>query len=282
MSDIESIVGENVEIAQDAQETQETPAVQEVSEAPEKEEHHEQKVVPLAALHEERSRRKELGERLRAAEEARAEMERRVEARLAALQQAMVPPPPAPPSFDEDPARHLKAQLDALNEQQRFLTQQTEESRRAQAQAEQINQLAARVTTSEAEFVREAPDYQDAIRHLAELRIRELQTLGVDEYSAKAQSARELQEFAFVNASQGKNPAQIAYQLAKVRGYTPANAVNAEQKMAMQQKGAQASRSLGGGGSKAAGLSAQALLSMSDDEFAEATKGGNWAKLMGG
>ena len=67
-------------------------------------------------------------------------MERRVEARLAALQQAMVPPPPPPPSFDEDPARHLKAQLDALNEQQRFLTQQTEESRRAQAQAEQINQ----------------------------------------------------------------------------------------------------------------------------------------------
>ena len=62
-----------------------------------------------------------------------------------------------------------------------------------------------------------------------------------------------------MNASQGKNPAQIAYQLAKVRGYTPANAVTAEQKMAIQQKGAQASRSLGGGGSKAAGLSAQAL-----------------------
>ena len=47
MSDIESIVGENVEIAQDAQETQETPAVQEVSETPEKEEHHEQRLFRL-------------------------------------------------------------------------------------------------------------------------------------------------------------------------------------------------------------------------------------------
>jgi len=62
------------------------------------------RVVPLAALHEERAKRKELAANIENLRQEQARRDTILEQRLAALQQRNEP---QPPSFDENPAAHL-------------------------------------------------------------------------------------------------------------------------------------------------------------------------------
>ena len=130
-------------------------------------------------------------------------------------------------------------------------------------------------------FVARQPDYQNAIQHMHQLRTRELQVLGMDEFAAEQKSAAELREFAYITAAQGRSPAEIAYNLAKARGYNPTPTQDPQQRIQTAQRGTAAAASLGGGSSTSGGVSARQLLAMSDDEFAAATSGDKWRKLMG-
>lgn len=286
MSDMQGIIGEPVELPKDpAPQEQpianEAPAAPAPQEAPQ-EQPAEPKTVPLAALNEERTRRREIAAELAAERRAREEMERRMEQRLAQLHQAVVPPTPPVPSLDENPAAHLAHGQNELRQTVTQLVQQSQQEREAAQRAQAQAQLAARVQADEATFKAKTPDYEDAVRHMHELRVRELQALGLDDLSASQKSAAELSEFAFVTAMQGRSPAQVAYELAKVRGYTAkAPTPSPQEQIQTAQKGAAAAQSLGGGGSTGGRLTARQLLSMSDDEFAAATAGDKWQKLMG-
>lgn len=286
MSDIQSVVGEDVNFAAEVEQQAEQPQEQEPeqSQAPEaQQEPAEPKVVPLAALHEERQRRRELQQSLQAERQAREEMERRVQARLEQLTAALTPKPEVP-SFDENPAAALKHELGEVKQlvQQ---TQQQKEAEAAQARArEQIQVAAQRVQAVESEFAAQKPDYYDAIAFFKESRARELEAFGLDIEVARQQAGREMTEGALMHAANGRNPAEMTYRFAMARGYTPkqvANATNAD-KMALQQKGVAAAKTLGSGGAATGKISVEALVNMSDEEFAEATKGGKWAQLMGG
>lgn len=281
MSELNEIVGDDVNIAQDMPE--EAPAVQaepETTAEPTAEQRPEQeRKVPLAALHEERNKRRELAQKLEAAELRQAELESRVEQRLAALQRAQEPPPP---SFEEEPARHLKHGLDQVTQ---ILTAQQQREQQEHAQREQtsrVQQVAQLVTRAEAEFVTQKPDYLEAVNYVRDLRRQEFEAMGADPESAMQQATREMVEGALQNAARGVNPSQLVYRMAELRGYKPkAQQPSDEQKFQAQAKGTAAARSLGGGGAASGQLNAQQLLAMSDDDFAEATKGGKWNKLMG-
>jgi hypothetical protein len=89
-------------------------------------------------------------------------------------------------------------------------------------------------------------------------------------------------------AQQGMNPAEVAYALAKARGYQPKGQTTqqpqqtAEEKIAAQQRGTSAARGLGSGGGATRGkLTAQALASMSDEDFAKLTDA-EFKQAMGG
>lgn len=282
MSDINSLVGESVELPQDAPQEAAEPA-QEQQAAPEPQQAEAQaepepRVVPLAALHEERSKRRELAAQVEAERRTREELERRFEQRLQAMAR---PPAPQPPTLDENPLGHMVHKLDTLQAQQQELMQQSEAERQAGHRAAMEAQLANKVQREEQAFVARQPDYQNAIQHMHQLRTRELQVLGMDEFAAEQKSAAELREFAYVTAAQGRSPAEIAYNLAKARGYNPAPAQDPQQRIQTAQRGTAAAASLGGGASTSGGVTARQLLSMSDDEFAAATSGDKWRKLMG-
>jgi hypothetical protein len=152
---------------------------------------------------------------------------------------------------------------------------------RQQAEAEQ--RLSHQVVAKEAEFVAQTPDYNDAIAYLRNARVRELGVFGVAEEQALATSNQELRQHAFWAASKGFDPAAMAYKIAESRGYQrKAPTAGPAEKLQMQQRGVNASRSLGSGGASGGKLSVEALLAMSDEDFSSATKGNNWAKLMGG
>lgn len=286
MSDLNSILGEPAELPQETTQ-QEAPAqeAQPAADAPEAHAQAEEpKVVPLAALHEERGKRREMAAQLEAERRAREDIERRVEARLQALAQARQQPEPEPPAIDENPIGHLSHKLGETQAALRVLAQQSMEDREASHQAAMQAQLAHRVTAAEVSFAGATPDYGDALKFLHSARSRELQAFGVDEMTAAKNSAEEMRVFAMTAAAQGRNPAEVAYALAKAKGYTAkAQAkVDPAEKMAAAQRGVAASQSLGNGGGGGDGkLTAKQLVAMSDEEFAKATAGGNWAKLMG-
>lgn len=243
--------------------------------APQQEAEPAPKMIPYQAVLEER--------RLRQQERAqREEMERRVEARLAEIQRSMQAPAPAAPDPSADPVGFLAHQQQSIAQRVDHLVQQSQQSAQ-QAQVAQLEaQLANRVIQAETVFKAANPDYEKALTHVHTLRVKELQVLGVDELTAQQQSAQELKQAAYVHAAQGRNPAEVIYGLAKVRGYSAKPQVTPAEQMQMAQKGAAASQSLGGGGATTGKLDARALLAMSDEEFAAATKGGKWKEIMGG
>jgi hypothetical protein len=292
MSDnnLSEIVGDDVNLASAAPETPEAPQEQAAPEAPETPEAPEEasakppSVVPLAALHEERARRKELAASI---EQMRTEQARRdaiLEQRFAKLaelrEQAQMP------SFEENPAEHLRHGQQQLQQ----TVQQIAEANRVQNEQRQqmayVQQLAGVVQQRVAQFAQAAPDYFDAVSFLQKQRAAELEADGADPSIAEQQAQRELDALALDRTQRGQNPAEVAYKLAKARGFTPKPAQpqqpSAAEKLQTQQKGVAASRTLGSGGAAQNKLSLEALASMSDDDFAEATKGNNWQKLFGG
>lgn len=295
MEDLTSIIGEPVEMPTEAPSPAPAPAEPQAeaaqpAQAVEQESAHEAepKMVPLAALHEERAKRRELAAQADAERRAREDLERRMEQRLQALQQAMQPKAPEPPSLEDNPVGHIVHKVDALQAQQQALLQQSHQERLAAAQAAALAQVAQRVQHDEAAFKARTPDYLDAVGHIHTMRVRELQALGVDEFAAERQSADELKQFAFVTAANGKSAAEVAYSIAKAKGYTakstaPAVAApSASEQMQMAQRGAAAATSLGNGSATGGRITMSQLASMSDEEFAEATSGGKWERVLGG
>lgn len=288
MSDLESIVGAPVELPQEApqpQPAEESAAAEESTpqqEDPQKDggQQSDSRVVPLAALHEERSKRRELAAQVEAERRTREEMERRFEARLQAIARSATPQKQVP-SLEENPVGHLSHKLDVMQSQQQALMQQSQAEREAAQLAEYESALAAKVQHEERVFAATHPDYVDAVKHLHAVRLRELNALGVDDAQAEMQSARELRELAYVTSAKGQSPAEIAYKFAQARGYV-GKQPDAAQRIQTAQRGAAAATSLGNGASTGSGaMGARELLAMSDEEFAKATSGDKWRKLMG-
>lgn len=288
MSELSEIVGQDVnltatesapesvestEVAEHGAQTPEQAAEQAPEQAP--------KVVPLAALHEERERRKEMARQIETLRQEQAQRDAKIEARMQALYQASQP---RPPTFDENPAEHLRQQLEQTRQETQATNQQLTAWQQQQAQAAQLQQIKSAVWNHEEQFLSEKPDYQDAVRFMRQQRANEFQAMGADPQSALNQATHEMIEGALLNAQAGRNPAQVAYRMAELRGYRPKPQGIAEgaEKLQNQQRGVAAARTIGSGGSTAGKLSVNALATMSDEDFAEATKGRNWEKLMGG
>jgi len=180
-------------------------------------------LVPIHALHEARLEARELKGRLMAAEQRLQTVDELKAAILAMKQrerQAEIP------EFAENPLGHLAYRLQQAEQQLAQQTQQTQqqnmmtqEQLQAQAQAQQIQRATA---AYEAEFAKAKPDYYDAVNYLTQKRISELQLFGIyDPQTIQQDIAKNVQGLALTAMNAGKNPAEVAYQLAFVSGYKP-------------------------------------------------------------
>jgi len=282
---IENIVGEDVNITPDAEDAPDIPetqeeATQEATAEPSEPEQKSEKTVPLAALHESRALLRQAREEAARERQERDALMRRFEERVEALQRAGQP---QPPSFEENPAEHLRHQIQQVGQSTQATQEQIRHWQEQQQAAQFEQQLTSRIVGDEQTFAAEKPDYYQAVNHVRAQRVTELQILGLDETEAAQQANRELKEAAFFHAHKGRSPAQVAYQLALAKGFKAgAQQPSAQEKFSTMQRGQAAAKTIGGGGAAKGELSAQALLAMSDDEFAEATKDGKWQKMMGG
>lgn len=272
---------QNGDSAADAAETEPTADKAErepVPETPEKQP--DKRVVPLAALHEERERRKELAAQVASEAEKRAKMEARFEAMVHAMeQQKQSESKPAAPNPDEDPLAYIKAQGEAIDR----LSRRQEDFTSAQQQSAQVNRMIETYRHSASEFAQKSPDFMAAYNHLLKERREELRDLGYTD-PVTLDTMLQNDEFALVAQSlqAGQNPAEKIYALAKRRGYKPADTKMATADVLDRiEKGQQAAKSVGAAsGGPAPKISLEALANMDDEEFASAIEGKNWKRLI--
>lgn len=142
-----------------------------------------------------------------------------------------------------------------------------------------VQEYAAWASAQEWEFVKGEPEYPEAYRYAAELRDRELLALGYTDPAARANILR-MNTAEIVNNAmqQGRNPAELVWEYAQSRGFTPkaAGREEAQAKIAagLQADGAKLNQ---GGSTGDPGLSAKDLAGITDpEEFEKA-----WKKVFG-
>lgn len=168
----------------------------------------------------------ELRRRVTAAEELKEQVrqlrERQQQADAAAEQK-----PPAPePSFMEDPEGHIQAKVGKLEAHIAKLEKAAEaggkESSERLQQAQQqlaMMQFQQRIQADEAAVMKEHPDYYDALAHSRQVRMQEMQFLGMKEKEIVEAINREELNAAAAALRMGRNPAAFAYQRAVLSGY---------------------------------------------------------------
>lgn len=245
-----------------------------------------QRTVPYGALAEERARRKELQRELQSAIEAQQKLQGRLDFLHELAQQRGA-------SAADDATGSSSTNL---NDTRDLGAQATPDTTGAVAQAESA--FRTDVMRSVREVMQERPDFLAAYQHARQARVSELSALGFAPREALQitfENELEIIQNAYAN---GRNPADVIYDYARRHGYggagpSPSPHVNASrpkshamteaEKVALAARGQAGSKSLStvGGGSTGA-LTLEALAGMSDEEFAEATKGDRWQRLLGG
>lgn len=257
------------------------------------------KMVPLAALHEERQTRKQIQADLRSLREeqqrqaqAQAERDQQYQIAQQRLQQMLEAQTRIPaPNKDADPlgytahmAEQTASQVAAMR-QQEAERQQREyaERQKWEAQQQREQQVAAVVNTvqnAERTFAAKQPDYLEAVNFAKGQRAKELRLLGYDEQQAAQYLQNEGMQLAWTWLSQGHNPAERAYELAKTMGYRPAEPVDQAEVEKMHEQGQRTAKPHGGATPRAR-VTAQQLAAMSPAQLASLSEA-DFRAAMGG
>jgi hypothetical protein len=161
-----------------------------------------------------------------------------------------------------------------------------------------------RLLQSVRSYAAERPDFMDAYQHAREARVSELSALGYTAEEATAITFDNELELIRNAYAAGRNPAELIYQYAAHRGYqpggspelhaglqpglrmqapvaSPVGGMTEAEKVALAARGQAGAKSLSSAGGGAVGtLTLEALASLSEEEFAEATRGDRWQKLL--
>lgn len=253
------------------------------------------RMVPLPELMTERKKRQ-------AKEEEYSKLQREYADNMRAMNERILtslPQPPKPKTPEEEPLpdpernpyEHLlertrraeKANQDAAEWRRSLETQATQ-----QRTVQQIGQI---VQTAEAQFEAANPDYPTAREHLLAQWKQEAAIAGADENVTQQYINQETMKVIQAAAQFNKNPAEIVYGLAKLRGYAQAESIIPHQETVNTrltqgpdldtiQRG-QAKARVPASGKTPAAPSIESLLELDDDEFFAATKGSKWNKLVG-
>lgn len=224
-------------------------------------------------------REKELRQAAQAEAQEQREKLARLDERLSIINEKLAPKEPEIPAYEEDPFEHLRQREDQTGETIEDLKKQMEginqqnEAQRAQ------QELTQRVVHSENEFRKSHPDYDDAVQHLRQGRAREYIAMGItDPAQIENMLSQEAIQLAQMAQHNNANLPEMAYNIAKSRGYQGKTQVN---KLDNVEKGQAKSASLSNaGGAEERVLDLEVLANMDDDDFTKAMNDGQWNKLL--
>lgn len=229
-----------------------------------------EKVVPIGAVTELRAQKREAVQRALAAEQRAEQIQRQMLEFMARQQQ------PAAPQIDSnDPLAVIQHQVTQTAEQQKAMLEQQQRQQYEQQQQQNYQNFVNAVKAQEAEFVKVQPDANEAIGFLKQSRVNEYKAGGLSHQEAVQRMLKDEHDLVVWAMQSGENPAKAAFDMAAARGY-----VSPKQKIAMQRDGQGASLPTGTGGKGGGEPSLEALLKMSGSDFAKATAGDKWEKLL--
>lgn len=214
------------------------------------------KYVPHAALHEERLKRQAIEKEAADLRNWQRQMMERFQAAEARKAQEDAP---KPPSLDEDPIGAIVHKLDTVEGR----LQEDQRQRQLQAEAQAWNQYVER---DRQQFMAQAPDYTDALNHLAENRATMYRAMGYQDHEVNALLNQDANAFAARARQTGMSLSAMLYQAATAAGYQRAAGQQPSNKLATIARGQETTRNAGAGKAKAS-LTPADLLAMSDSDF---------------
>jgi hypothetical protein len=249
---------------------EETPAEEKLEEVPSEEppteevkgkDTPEEQIDKLTkALNAERAERRQLSTKVGAIDDLK-------EAVMRLREEKLKTPEEPVPDYEEDPLGHMQHKLKEYDSELGSAKDQI-------SQQQEVNkhlQLAQQVNAMESSFRATHPDYDDAMNHLRETRKDELTLFGItDEQQIEAELQSNARNIAMVAMQQGKNPAELIYQLATRAGYkaTKAPSNTGETTLETVLKGQEtASQTLSKGGEAEKGNTMDALLNADGETF---------------
>lgn len=251
--------------------------------------------VPHAALHKERTRRKEVEAENLSFREKLARVEERLSIFNELIGKGDLPTaapaakPEAKSVFDEEPIDPEEDVFGALKQQQRInaeLRRQMSEGAKAREQQEAVSTVKTAYQQDATAFMAKTPDFKDAYGHLISTLHRELELMGVsDEAERNRAIAEQERELVSRALAQKKSPSELIYSIAKTRGFSsapsaaidkqsqPAPKATADARIENVRRGQGSVISLAkAGGASGEGLTVEALASMNEADFAAMTK----------
>jgi len=230
----------------------------EVEEPKEGREEREVPKVPIHALHKERAENRELKQQMSAMKEMVDEIRRQAREKQEGQQREQLDE-----KWDADPLGYLREKIE---NQERHVQESEQQRNRREAEERQQNEFVQSVSAQVQTFQKEHPDYDDALTHLLDARARELRVYGYPEDQVQAAVNNEATALAQHAYQNGRNPGEVAYELAKVRGYMPKTS-ESDGKLDNIEKGQKASKTLSGTQGKPESASLSDISKMDDDEF---------------
>lgn len=236
-------------------------------------------MVPQGALHQERERRKETERQFQELQRQFAE----IQAKLNPPPEIVVPDPVL------QPEAFKQFQIDQIKQR---AAEKAEADRQAQERAQE-QQIMARVNQDVQQFRAATPDYDQAFQHAVKVRREELAFYGNSPEQIDQQIETDVRAIVQQAYTQGKNPGELFYGYAKMRGYSPAQAAKdpiPQQAAAQVNALAEAQRqtqsmATAGGPSSDGGVTIETLAKMSEAQLAKMPKAERDAmmqKVMGG
>lgn len=223
-----------------------------------------EKNVPHGAFHEERERRKQAERELTQLRQNQAVLADRYQQLYGAINQQQQP---QIPSKDVDPLANMDARLEQSEQLARQLLMERQNEQRRQQAEHNERAFRAHVGGMEQEFSKSTPDYIEALQFVAGRRRTELEAAGYPAQQVAAMVDRDAMMLAWDAVQQGRNPAEVIYNMAVSTGYVKKQQ-QAEQKVEALQKGAGAAKSLGNGSAPAGLPTMEQIANMDEDEFA--------------
>lgn len=236
------------------------------------------KSVPLGALQEERTKRQQAQDRQRELETQNNTLLERMNQILMLQQQQQQQTPQQPqqqqpqiPDFIDDPVGHLEGIKAQFRQEMAALQQQLQGTQQHQQATVQHQQLVQAAVAQEAQFRETTPDYDAAVAHFQAVKNAEYAAIGLDDTQRAQQMQRDSTALVQIAIQNGKNPAELLYNMAKALRYTPAAAdPNAGQQPAPAKQPNTSLSNLSASGrapDEKGKLSAKDIATMPQDEF---------------
>lgn len=179
-----------------------------------------------------------------------AEAQQRVgalEANIQQLQQAQREPLAQAPDKDTDPLGFMTHQLETINKQVADFQAALVQQQTQQTQLGQFQQFQQQVSLLRDQFAKATPDFPDAYTHIRNARTSDLRAFGLTDDKIQQAMFQEEAILAQNAIRQGKNPAEVIYDMAKRHGYVAKAAATPaapDAKLAAVQQAQNASKTL--------------------------------------